>query len=161
MATTELRHPLHDNFDLTLQLVRKLRQSVRDEPIYEEEAKGGESVLKTNPNYVLLSQQEIHIRGLAQQIGPLKVEKDLLQEYADSMELVNDMMPKIMGAPSVAGERHARVRNPYAVILSYAQTHLRGCNALLEKARTNMEQGGDKEFEKLFKEPHLRAVGDE
>lgn len=159
MSATELRHPLHDNFDLTLQLVRALRKSVKDEPVFEEEVKG-EMITKTNPAYVLLSQQEIHIRGLAQQIGPLKVEKDLLKEYTASMDLVNDMMPLIMDAPTVAGERHARVRNPYAVILSYAQTHLRGCNALLEKARTNMEIGGDKEFERLFTEPHLRVVSE-
>lgn len=155
MATTQPRHTLQDNFDLTLKLVRKLRKSVKDEPTYEDE-KG----VKTNPAYVLLSQQEIHLRGLAQQIGPLTLEKELLQEFRDSMDLVNDMMPLVMDAPTVAGERHARVRNPYGVILGYAQTHLRGCNALLEKARTNMEIGDDEKFEALFKEPHLRAVAD-
>lgn len=156
MPATETGHPLQGNFDATLKLVRQLRKSVKEEPIFETE-KG----IKTNPAYVLLSTQEIHLRGLAMQIGPLKVEKQLLQEFKDSMELVELMMPQIINAPTVAGERNERVRNPYGVILGYAQTHLRGCNALLEKARTNMEQGGDKEFEKLFKEPLLRAVGDE
>lgn len=153
---TDHKHPLQSNFDATLKLVQQLRKSVKEEPTIETE-KG----IKTNPAYVLLSTQEIHLRGLAMQIGPLKVEKQLLQEFKDSMELVDQMMPEVISAPTVAGERHERVRNPYGVILGYAQTHLRGCNALLEKARTNMEQGGDKEFEGLFKEPHLKVVGDE
>lgn len=150
------KDPLQDNFDATLKLVRKLRESVKTEPVIETE-KG----VQTNPAYVLLSQQEIHLRGLAMQIGPLVVEKALIQEFTESMALVDDMMPLVMDAPVVDGERHARVRNPYGVILSYAQTHLRGCNSLLQKAKSNITPTGDKEFENLFREPHLRAVGDE
>lgn len=149
--------PLKANFDETLALVRKLRQSVKDEPVVENE-KGG---LQTNPAYVLLSQQEIHLRGLAMQLGPLAVEKELISEFNASMDLVEDMMPLVMDAPVVDGERHARVRNPYGVILAYAQTHLRGCNALLSKAKANLAPTKDKEFADLFKEPHLKAVGDE
>lgn len=154
---TATRSPLQNNFDQTLKLVRKLRKSVKEEPVIETE-KGG---VATNPAYVLLSQQEIHLRGLAIQIGPLNVETDLLSEFRESLELVEDMMPLVMDAPTVEGERHARVRNPYGVILSYAQTHLRGCNALLTKAKTNLSQGGDKDFENLFQEPIQRSVGDE
>lgn len=140
--------PLRKNFDSTLALVRDLRKAVRDEPVIEN-AKGG---LQTNPAYVLLSQQEIHLRGMAQQLGPLNVEKELLQEFDESMELVDLMMPKVQNAPVVEGERHLRVRNPYGVILAYAQTHLRGCNALLQKAKTPMHKG-DTTYEELFKEP--------
>lgn len=152
------RSPLQNNFDATLKLVRDLRKDVSENPTYEEEGKGGELVLKTNPSYVLLSQQEIHLRGLAIQIGPLNVEADLLSEFRESLELVEAMMPKVIGAPTVAGERHARVRNPYGVILSYAQTHLRGCNALLMKAKTNLSQGEDKSYEELFAEPRSHGV---
>jgi len=150
--------PLQDNFDSTLKLVRKLRKSVKEEPVIATE-KGG---MQTNPAYVLLSQQEIHLRGLAVQIGPLVVEKELMAEFRESMALVEDMMPKVQDAPVVEGERHLRVRNPYGVILSYAQTHLRGCNALLIKAKatvnTGKQDGGEK-YDDLFDEPsHLKAV---
>jgi len=150
-------NPLQSNFNATLKLVRVLRKAVTDEPVIENE-KGG---VQTNPSYVLLSQQEIHLRGLAQQIGPLSVETDLLQEFRESLDLVEQMMPLVMDAPVVDGERHARVRNPYGVILAYAQTHLRGCNALLMKARSNMKGGEDADYEELFTEPaHFSAVRD-
>lgn len=142
-------NPLKSNFDDTLKLVRILRESVRDEPVLEME----NGALQTNPAYVLLSQQEIHLRGLAMQLGPLTVETELLSEFYESMALVEQMMPLVMEAPVVAGERHMRVRNPYGVILSYAQTHLRGCNALLQKAKTLMVKNPDNSFTELFREP--------
>lgn len=144
------KNPLQDNFDATLNLVRKLRETVKTEPVIENE-KGG---LQTNPAYVLLSQQEIHLRGLAQQIGPLSVERELMKEFRESQELVDEMMPLVLDAPVVDGERHMRVRNPYGVILAYAQTHLRGCYALLQKAKAGIRDGEvDDVYEKLFAEP--------
>lgn len=144
---------MEENFAATLVLVQKLRRDVTETPVFEDG--------KINQNYTLLKTQEEHLRSLAAQIGPLVVEKELVDEFKEARDTVSTLMPLVLDAPLVVGERHAKVRNPYANILIGSQSHFRGCYALLQKARTLIPEGGDVTFDDLFREPHLRAVGDE
>ena len=154
MAKQRGNVPLKDDFKATLKFVRKLRQTVLDDPLVPS-LKGG---VQTNPAYVTLSTQEVHLRGLAQLIGPLEVEKDLMEEFRQASEMAREFMPLVEGAPVVDGERHLRVRNPYAVLLTYAQTHVRGCAALLQKAAAHVNTVAGTNFDELFREPEVPEV---
>lgn len=141
--------PLTDDFDATLKLVRKLRKSVREMPLMED-AKGG---VQTNPSYVLLKDQELHLRGLARIIGPQQVEPHIQREFKESRALVNELMEQVLDAPIASGQRHVQTRNPIAVIMGCEQTHFRGCAALLQVAKAVVPVDGDSDFESLFDEP--------
>ena len=65
--------PLDGDFATTLAFVQRLRQMIREDPIIPT-AKGG---AQTNPAYVLLKDQELHLRGLARIIGPAHVEQEI------------------------------------------------------------------------------------
>lgn len=141
--------PLDSDFEATLEFVKRLRRMVREDPILPT-AKGG---VQTNPAYVLLKDQELHLRGLARIIGPASVEQEIMAEFKASLELVRELMVGVVDAPVAEGERHAQTRNPLAVILSCEQTHLRGCSALLTSAKSIVPVDGDDSFNSLFDEP--------
>lgn len=148
MAVSDI--PLQQDFDDTLALIKKLRADVREQPILDN----GQGGIMTNPAYVLLANMEIHLRGLARLIGPLNVERQMAEEFQESSELARELMQVVTEAPIVDGQRHARTRNPHALILTYTQTHIRGCAAILAIAKSVVVgPGGDAVFHKLFTEP--------
>lgn len=141
--------PLEDDFAKTLDLVRKARANVRSEPLTENN-KGG---IQANPHYILLKDQELHLRGLANLLGPKNVEPDIQREFKESREFVLELMEAVLDAPIADGQRHVQTRNPLAVIMTGAQTHVRGCARLLQTANAVVPVDGDNEFESLFDEP--------
>ena len=122
--------PLEDDFEASLAFVRKLRQMVIEDPLVPNKNGG----IQTNPAYLLLKDQELHLRGLARIIGPANVEQEIMTEFKSSRDMVNDLMAAVVDAPIAEGERHLQTRNPIAAILSCEQTHMRGCSALLQSA---------------------------
>lgn len=151
----ESKVPLLEDFKATLKLVRKLRVLVREDPIVP--GKQPES-MQFNPAASLLGLQEIHLRGLAGLIGPLQVERDLMEEFRQASEMAREMVPHLESAPLMEGEKNSLVRNPYGVILGYAQTHVRGCAALLQRANSTVGHQAPSAFDKLFEEPDLLRV---
>lgn len=141
--------PLQSDFDSTLDLVRRLRRNVRKDPLVPT-PKGG---VQTNPAYVLLKDQELHLRGLARLLGPAHVEQEIQGEFKSALSHVRALMEEVENAPLAEGQRHAQTRNPIAVIMTCEQTHVRGCAALLQAAKASIPVGGDNEFEALFDEP--------
>lgn len=141
--------PLDGDFDATLEFVKTLRRMVREDPIVPN-SNGG---IQTNPAYVLLKDQELHLRGLARIMGPANVEQEIMKEFKASRLLVTELMEKVVDAPIADGERHVQTRNPIAVILGCEQTHMRGCAALLQSAKAVVSVDGADEFEALFDEP--------
>lgn len=142
--------PLKEDFETTLSLVRTLRQTVLDNPLVPGKQPGS---VQFNPAASLLGLQEIHLRGLAQLIGPLEVEQDIMEEFRQAASMARDLMPLLEENPLTSGESNTMVRNPYGVLLGYAQTHVRGCAALLNKAKANVNTGPGTSFDNLFLEP--------
>ena len=142
--------PLQEDFDTTLSLVKKLRKVVMTDPLVPGKQPGS---VQFNPAASLLGLQEIHLRGLAGLIGPLNVEREIMDEFTEAADMARELMPLLEDAPLVEGERNSQVRNPYGVLLGYAQTHVRGCAALLQKAKSNVRTGPGGAFEDLFIEP--------
>lgn len=141
---------LRDDFDSTLKLVRKLRKNVSEDPILPTPKGDG---VQTNPAYVLMKDQELHLRGLARIIGPKEVERDIAKEFRASQSLVRQLMENVLDAPVAAGQRHVQTRNPLAVILGCEQTHVRGCAALLQAAKAVIPVEGNAAYDNLFNEP--------
>lgn len=146
--------PLEEDFECTLSLVRKLRKNVRRDPILPTE-KGG---AQTNPAYVLLKDQELHLRGLARIMGPHNVEDAIRGEFRSSLSFVRVLMDGVLDAPVAEGQRHAQTRNPLAVILSCEQTHVRGCSALLITAGSVVPPESEGAYGSLFTEPASDAT---
>jgi len=142
--------PLKEDFKATLKLVRKLRKIVMDDPLVPGKQPGS---VQFNPAASLLGLQEIHLRGLAGLIGALEVEQDLMAEFRAAAEMAREMVPHLESAPLTEGEKNSLVRNPYGVLLGYAQTHVRGCAALLQKAKSSVSHTAHTGFDDLFTEP--------
>jgi hypothetical protein len=147
--------PLREDFKATVKLVRKLRKIVREDPLVP--GKQPDSV-QFNPAASLLGLQEIHLRGLAGLIGALEVEKELMEEFRQASEMARELMPLLEDAPLTEGEKNSLVRNPYGVLLGYAQTHVRGCAALLQKAKSSVSTTKQTGFDDLFAEPTAEEI---
>jgi hypothetical protein len=146
----EKKVPLRKDFDDTLKLVRKLRKLVMEDPLVPGKQPGS---VQFNPAASLLGLQEIHLRGLAGLIGALELEVDIMEEFRQAAEMARQMVPFLEDAPLTEGEKGTLVRNPYGVLLGYAQTHVRGCAALLQKAKSSVSGNAPTGFDELFAEP--------
>lgn len=146
--------PLREDFKATLKLVRKLRKLVREDPLVPGHQPGS---VQFNPAASLLGLQEIHLRGLAGLIGALEVEQDLMEEFRQASEMARELVPHLEEAPLTQGEKNSLVRNPYGVLLGYAQTHVRGCAALLQKAKSSVSHTTHTGFDDLFSEPNTEV----
>lgn len=140
--------PLRGDFDDTLKLVRKLRAQVREEPVVV----GRQGTHVTHPAYKILADQEKHLRGLSRLIGPARVAIDIEQEFKDASAWVKELMILVMEDPTIEGQRD-ETKNPLATIMGNAQTHIRGCAAILETAKAVIKTSGDDSYDRLFNEP--------
>lgn len=140
--------PLRDDFDDTLKLIRKLRKQVRAEPVVI----GRQGTPGTHPAYKILADQEKHLRGLSRLIGPALVAGDIEQEFRDAASWVKELIQLVMEDPTIEGQKD-ETKNPLATIMGNAQTHIRGCAAILETAKAVIKPSGDDAYDKLFNEP--------
>lgn len=123
------------DFDKTLALIRKLRAEVAETPIVGE---------YPNPAARLMASEQLHLRGLARLIGPVRVQNDILSEFSASSELARELTEMV----------NEDSQNPVAPILRDTQTHIRGCAAILANAKAASRSLGDAtSYGDLFTEP--------
>jgi hypothetical protein len=81
-----------------------------------------------------------------------------MEEFRQASEMARELMPLLEDAPLTEGEKNSLVRNPYGVLLGYAQTHVRGCAALLQKAKSSVSTTKQTGFDDLFAEPTAEEI---
>jgi hypothetical protein len=69
-------------------------------------------------------------------------------------------MEMVIEEPTVRGRRNVYTKNPAATIMGQEQTHVRGCAAILQSARSTVAPADGEGYDELFAEPRLKAVGE-
>lgn len=81
--------PLMEDFRECLALVKKCRSLIEADPVLPN-GKGG---TQTNPALTILINQQAHLASLADIIGPIRVEKELADEFREARNLSRSLMP--------------------------------------------------------------------